>query len=124
VRNSEVVPHTSRVDVVEKFLSLREQPDVKVTGHNFNSADNYSVISEESYEESGLTTTTYNMETPAKKDRKKKVKKIGTSFASHSLKSSFRIAEQNIGLMRESIIKTHLENEEVIENYNKLRKLG
>ena len=26
VRNSEVIPHTSRVDMVEKFLSVREQP--------------------------------------------------------------------------------------------------
>ena len=46
-----------------------------------------------------MSLSTYNQSTPVKKERKK-VKRIGASTASFSIKSSFRIAEQNIGLMR------------------------
>ena len=54
---------------------------------------------------------------------KTKIKKIGSCLRS-THKSSFRIASQNIGLIRESIFNTHLENEEVIDNYDILKKLG
>lgn len=50
VRNSDVIPNTSRADQVEKFLSLRENPiDKKASGQS-NNTENDSVISEESYE--------------------------------------------------------------------------
>ena len=34
VRNSEVIPHTSRADMVEKFLSVREQPSERKSSNN------------------------------------------------------------------------------------------
>lgn len=86
-----------------------------------------SIISEESYEDS-LDGSVYHNESISnmshRKKNKKKLKKIGSELKSSSVKNSFRIASQNIGLMRESIIKHHLKNEEVIEDYDKLRKLG
>jgi ankyrin repeat protein len=97
VRNSEIVHHNSRVDMVEKFLSLREQPERK-TFANFLK-DNESIISEESYEDSlkGSTATSNALLTPKKGN---KLKRIGSTLRSTSMKSSFRIASQNIGLMR------------------------
>ena len=91
--------------MVEKFLSLREQPLDRKSSHNFEDG---SVISEESYEDN-LGNSTYTSDSPNSKRDKKKLKKIG-SYLRSNIKNSFRIASQNIGLMRESIIKTHLEH--------------
>lgn len=44
IRNSDVLPSTTRADMVEKFLSLREAPLEKKYSNDLD-----SIISEESY---------------------------------------------------------------------------
>ena len=122
VRNSHVVAQSSRADMVEKFLSLREHPlERKESSHEL--VEGESIISEESYGETSYSGSIRYTGSPLKKDRKK-LKRVGSYLRSASVKSSFRIASQNIGLMRESVIKSHLEHEEVIGNFDRLRKLG
>lgn len=113
IRNSDVIPNISRVDQVEKFLSLRENPmERKVS----NAEE--SIISEESMEDSFVS------EEQKRVGRQKVKRGVGTYLKNNAIMRSSRKASQNIGLVRETIFKSYLDNEELIENYDKVKKLG
>jgi hypothetical protein len=91
--NSDVIPQKSRVDQVEKFLSLRENQEKKKI---FND----STISEESMEESILSQEESPKLTAGKSKLSKPLKRVGSYLKNSSLMKSSRIASQNIGLIR------------------------
>lgn len=54
----------------------------------------------------------------------KRRKRIGSYLNNKSILKSQRKAEQNVGLVKESIFMTYLEGKESVDNFDILRKLG
>ena len=81
--------------MVEKFLSLRETPLEKKYSNDLD-----SIISEESFESLE--------DSEVQSQVSKRRKRIGSYLNNKSILKSRRKAEQNVGLVKESIFMTYL----------------